>query len=251
MGSYYHRSNGSERIFIALNYDNLATLDKVRTTDEVRKLEFLDLTAETEPAPPSPNEEAKVEVASPAHEKKKKTNSTGDTGRSTTKAAPQGPSRLAFHDKVVSELKAAKGGILEIAPKPSLLAYVLEDLTEEERALAFSRELYHIPEHGHRYFEMCGTSGAMCYPEDMLGSDVLFCVRCFAELHLRECSDEVKKKNIERQFKIAVKIHKLTGDLDKYRAICKDCKVPIFKFLNQKVTVCFMCLKTLRGTNTK
>lgn len=261
---YSHRLDGSERSFIALDYGNLATLDKVRTTDEVEEPEFLDLTSEcvidfadeATPVflPPSEsNEEIKAEAMSPQHGNKEeqKLSSTVDTGRYTTEAAPQNLNRPAFCDKVVSELKANRGGILEIISKVSLLPHVLEHLTEEEQALAYSRELYHICAHEQRYFELAGTSGVMQYPEGVAGSDVLLCVRCFAEWHQKECNSEVKKKNTERQFKIAVKLHKLTGNLDQYRVICNNCKVPSFKLPHQRIAVCFMCKKALKKVNVQ
>eukprot|EP00826_Nyctotherus_ovalis_P042244 TRINITY_DN4322_c0_g1_i3.p1 TRINITY_DN4322_c0_g1~~TRINITY_DN4322_c0_g1_i3.p1 ORF type:complete len:345 (-),score=25.68 TRINITY_DN4322_c0_g1_i3:221-1255(-) len=205
-----NRSSGPKGIRICLDCRTFP--DDVRTSGEVGEPEVQHLTRNVPqplsaavPMPDNENrEEIKAKFVPPYYEGDKTL--TSDTGRNTTITTAQ-------------------------------------DSTCPLNKLAFSRELYHFPDHESKYYQLIGDSAAMCRPEEAPESNELVCVRCYDGFHPGLCDKEVKEKNLRRQFEIAARLHGLTESMEKHVATCRKCGVHVFKFPEQKVLTCFVCLR--------
>lgn len=252
-------------MIIAIDHGNS---DKKLMIKGPREPEVLDFTEKAEsPASSSPTSEGERAASVPRfHEYKEdyskreeEKKSTADTKKRTTDPLLQDTGKPSLFDIVVFELEESRKRILEIAISPYLVAAALNELTEEQKARAISWEFYHFSEHDMRYYAVKKDSKSMNYPEGVEVGLKLPCTRCFAEAHRGKCDIEVREKNHHRQLDIAKEILSklfflrygkaidITGNLKDHRVICENCEVPVFRLIDQKLVICFICGKILKG----
>eukprot|EP00826_Nyctotherus_ovalis_P035187 TRINITY_DN299_c0_g1_i3.p1 TRINITY_DN299_c0_g1~~TRINITY_DN299_c0_g1_i3.p1 ORF type:complete len:310 (-),score=52.38 TRINITY_DN299_c0_g1_i3:130-1059(-) len=246
--AYDRPSGDSKELRIAIDLENP---DKDLTIEGANEFGVLDLTGEAESSPTSEGETAKVVPRMMMQKGKEEKKSTMDTGNNTTDTVFKDTSKSGLLDSVVYMLENTNKGLFEIISDPYPAAVVLSELTEKPKARATSQGFYYYSEYDKRCYTFEKNSREMKYPKGVKEDPTSFCRRCFAEVHRDKCDEKVINTNHRRQFNIAKSLFgklfiDITDNLKDHRIICKNCEVPIFKLIDQKLVICFFCDRILK-----
>jgi len=130
-------------------------------------------------------------------------------------------------------------------PKKMPIQSEIKELMAKEISISRARAFYYCHSHPEEQYELLENSTFIRCSSCMKGK----CRYCFGEYHGAKCNEEVRIKKIKKRWERVRKILNLTGEIEEYLRTCNDCKLIVFKDLDQRTISCFLCSKELKHFN--